>query len=704
MLLSLTIGGTALYSAAKLYKTHKRKQRLMSQVLLPASPSASSFLDTDRQQITEISSHADKSKDNRAEKEMNRDLSIAIGSLGFAGASYIIAPPLGLLSVIGNIYLTIPSVKVAYSALKDERTVNIDTLTVITMGIGLSLHYYSWCSIANILYVSSKKLLLKIKDDSQQSLIDVFNNRPRFVWILVDGVEIEQPFTTLKPGDIVVINAGETIPADGYVTFGMASVDQHILTGESQPVEKGKGDELFASTVVLMGKIHMQVVKTGKETTVEQIGQMLNSTAHFKTKLQLRAETLTDKTVLPTFVAGTLALPFIGPMGTAALLNAHFGYRMLVIAPISILNFFQIMSHKGILIKDGRILEALGKIDTLVFDKTGTLTENQPQVGKIHIYGQYEENEILAFAAAAEYKQTHPVALAILREAEKRKLIIPQIEAVEYKVGYGLKVTINGQLIRVGSLRFMETEGIKISSEIEDKINLGHKQGNSVIVVTVDDTLIGIIELVPTIRHQAKETIQALKKDHIKSVYIISGDHEIPTQKLAEFLGVDHYFAETLPQNKAEIIKDLQASGKRVCYVGDGINDAIALKQANVSVSLQGASTAATDTAQVILMHEKLDQLEQLFALSQDFESNLKNSFAAVLVPSLIGGLGAFFMNFTIIQTILLKQVGLVSGLANSMLPLVKYKGNIESDANKISRSSKKQDHQSRKTTKSWDG
>jgi Cu2+-exporting ATPase len=668
MLLTLVIGGTALYGALKIYRKHNLP--LPSKVL-------SSFLKIRRQQITEMSSNADKGKDIHAEKEINRDISIAISSLGFAGASYIISPSLGLISLIGNIYLTIPSVKVAYSSLKDERTVNIDTLSVITMVIGLGMHYYVWCSIANILYVTSKKLLLKIKDDSQKSLIDVFKNRPRSVWILIDGVEVQKPFSSLKTGDIVVIGAGETLPADGYVTYGMASVDQHILTGESQPVEKGEGDEVFASTVVLMGKIYIQVLKTGEETTVEQIGQLLNRTAHFKTNLQLRAETLTDKTVLPTLIVGTLSLPFIGPMGTAALLNAHFGYRMLVIAPIGILNFFHIMSQKGLLVKDGRILELLGKIDTLVFDKTGTLTENQPHVGKIHICGEYGENDILAIAAAAEHKQTHPVALAILKEAQMHALAIPPTEEVEYKVGYGIKVMIKGQLIRVGSIRFMETEDIKIPLLIQSQLKSWHKEGNSVIMVAVDNKLIGVIELVPTIRPEAKATIQALKKRQIKSVYIISGDHEMPTRKLAESLGVD-YFAETLPQNKADIIKQLQASGKMVCYVGDGINDAIALKQANVSVSLRGASTAATDTAQVILMHEKLDQLCQLFEFSQGFESNLKSSFTAIILPSLLGGFGAFFLHFSIIQTILLKQVGLVAGLTNTMLPLIKYRGKDE--------------------------
>jgi Cu2+-exporting ATPase len=521
-------------------------------------------------------------------------------------------------------------------------------------------------------------LLLKIKDDSHKSLVDVFSDRPDSVWVLIDGVETEREFAFLKAGDIVVVKAGEIIPADGYVTGGMACIDQHILTGELQPVEKEKGDEVFASTVLLTGRIHVKVLKTGEKTIVEQIGQMLNRTAQFKTNLQLQAETLTDKTVSPTLTIGVLSLPFIGPMGTAALLNAHFGYRILVIAPIGILNFFHIMSHHGILVKDGRIFDLLGTVDTIVFDKTGTLTEKQPHVGEIHTFGKYGENDILALAAAAEHRQTHPVALAILKEAEKRKLTVPRTKEAEYKLGYGIKVMTEGRLIQVGSLRFMEKENIKIPSKIQDKTVSWHSEGHSVIMIAVDKNLIGMIELIPAIRPEAKAVIQQLKKNHVKSVYIISGDHEIPTRKLAESLDVDNYFAETLPHDKAKIVKQLQSSGKTVCYIGDGINDAIALKIANVSVSLRGASTAATDTAQVILMNGNLDQICDLFKFFQKFERNFKNSFAAILVPSLIGGFGAFFLHFTIIQTILLKQVGLVAGLGNTMLPLMKYKAKDE--------------------------
>ena len=222
------------------------------------------------------------------------------------------------------------------------------------------------------------------------------------------------------------------------------------------------------------------------------------------------------------------------------------------------------------------------------------------------------ENELLTFAAAAEllcplgYKQTHPIALAIRQEASNRELNLPSVHESEVEVGYGLKVRVdfraNGEkLIRIGSGRFMEMEGIGLPAGYEKMEEESHAQGHSLVYVAINDQLGGAIELVPTIRPEAKAIITSLRQRNI-SIVIISGDHEKPTQKLAEELGIDNYFAETLPENKASLIANLQEEGRKVCFVGDGINDGVALKKANVSISLRGASTVATDTAGIILM------------------------------------------------------------------------------------------------------
>ena len=318
------------------------------------------------------------------------------------------------------------------------------------------------------------------------------------------------------------------------------------------------------------------------------------------------------------------------------------------------------------------MLDILTQVDTIVFDKTGTLTHAQPHVGQIHTCSDYEALDVLKYAAAAEYKQSHPIALAILEEANARQLVVPQVDETEYKVGYGLSVTLIGQIVRVGSARFMEMEGITIPRHIKETQKASHRQGHSLIMVSINQTLAGAIEMRPTVRPEAKEIISQLRSRHVKSMYIISGDHKEPTRKLAQELGIDNYFAETLPEQKAELISQLQEEGKFVCYVGDGINDSIALKKAQVSISLRGASTIATDTAQVILMNENLNQIVQLFDIAKEFDANIKRTLMTSMIPGLITVSGAFFLHFALIHSIILNEIGFATGFLNTMMPLIK--------------------------------
>ncbi len=463
------------------------------------------------------------------------------------------------------------------------------------------------------------------------------------------------------------------IPADGTVVEGMASVDQHILTGEARPVEKEPGEKIFASTVVLSGKIYVKAEKTGENSTVAKITHILNSTVDFKSTLQLRADKISKQLVNPVLIAGSVALPILGFNGALAVVNAHPKNKMMGIAPISIMNYLNLASKQGILIKDGRSLELLNKVDTIVFDKTGTLTEEQPHIGTIHSDSDYTEDEILIYAAAAEYKQKHPLAKAILQEVENRQLSIPAIEDSEYKLGYGIIVRVAGKTVHLGSERFMEVENISIPPKLKKQQKLSDEEGYSLVIVAVNKHIAGTIKLLPTVRPEAKAIISHLKqRQNIKATYIISGDNEIPTKKLAKELGIDHYFAETLPEDKAAIIEQLQQEGHFICYIGDGINDSIAMKKSHVSVSLAGASTIAIDTAQIVLMNNGINHLNLLFDLANKFNANMNTTFAIILIPAVISVSGAFLFGFGIAQTVVLNMTSIIFAIGNAMTPLLK--------------------------------
>jgi heavy metal translocating P-type ATPase len=628
--------------------------------------------DTRKQQIQEFSYGEYTDGLSKIDAEINHYLKVALLSLGLSVIGALVYPPLSLLSALGVLYTTSRFMKDAYKSLFEEHRVRICVVDVIMIPAVLLLGYFFVSSLTTCLVLLSQKLILKTEDRSLKQLGNLFAQQSRFVWVQRDQVELEIPFEDLQIGETVVVGAGEMIPIDGLIADGIASIDQHVLTGESQPFEKGQGDRVFASTVVLSGKIYITVENTGSDTIAARIVAILDRTADYRTTLRSRGIELADRAALPTLVLGAVGLPLVGTYGAVTLLTSSFGHNMRFLAPLTMLNFLSITSQNGILIKDGRSLELLRDIDTIVFDKTGTLTLEEPHLGDIHTSNGLSENDLLTYAATAEYRQTHPIARAILQEAARRGLHLPEIDEAQYDIGYGIKVSVSSHWIRIGSAQFMELEGIAIPLTIAARQADAHAQGYSLVYLAVDDHLGGAMELHPTIRPEAEQIIRRLRQDNM-SIYIISGDQEAPTRKLAEELGIDHYFAETLPEHKAQLIEQLQKEGKRVCFVGDGINDAIAMKRADVSISLRGAAIAATDTAQIILLDKSLHQLGYLFDVAREFDSNMHRNLLTSVVPGFIIVGGVFFLNFRIISALIFTNLGLFSGLFNAMSPLIEH-------------------------------
>ena len=475
-----------------------------------------------------------------------------------------------------------------------------------------------------------------------------------------------------------MIHAGQTVPVDGIILEGMATIDQHALTGEAQPAEEEEGDQVFASTVVLAGKIRIQVEKAGEESVAAQIGNILNNSAGYQMAIESKSLQVAHKAALPTLLLGALAWPLVGYESMVAILGASIGFNMKITGPIAMLNFLNVASNQSILVKDGRSLELLHEIDTLVFDKTGTLTLEQPHVAHIHGLagmpdGEIEAEELLTYAAAAEYHQTHPIAKAILKAADERGLSLPEIDQARYEMGYGIKVQVAERLVQVGSDRYMRKESITIPDEILALQETCQAQGHSLVMVALDERLAGAIELQPTIRPEAKQVIAEMRQHKLEMI-IISGDQEQPTRQLAQELGIDRYFANTLPENKAALVEQLQNEGRAVCFVGDGINDSIALKKANVSISLRGATTAATDTAQIVLMDESLRQLPFLFNLAHEFDTNMKAGFASAIVPGVFIISGAYLFHLGIAASIMIWNLSLFTGLGIASWPLLKHR------------------------------
>ncbi|RLA44742.1 MAG: hypothetical protein DRR42_20145, partial [Gammaproteobacteria bacterium] len=526
-------------------------------------------------QFQRLTAQRGKASVNAVNLNLDRRIKLSIGLIGLAAAGSFFYAPLLRIAGVGTLFNNLPVFQELSRNLKKGR-ITTELLEIVSQISLLVTGYFFLATLVCFIALLDMKLLRRTEEHSHQQLIDMFSQKPHSIWVFIDGAEIEIPLEAVRKNDLVVVNAGEVIPVDGTVVEGIATIDQQSLTGESQPVEKENGAMVFATTLVLSGRILIQAEHTGSDTNAAKIGNILEQTQDFKENLRLRGKKIADGFIAPTLFVSSLTLPLLGPSSALAILWSGFGYDMKLYGPISVLNFLHIMAKNGILIKDGRSLETLQQLDTVVFDKTGTLTVEQPALGRVYPLASYDEDTLLTYAAAAEHRQSHPIAKAILSAAEQRSLTLPVIEDAAYQVGYGIQVTLNEKLIQVGSVRFMKQGGIHLPAELSVVQSQAYAMGSSPVYVAVDDHLAGVLSFHNCLRPEAKRIIEYLKAEGI-AVSIISGDQEEPTRRLAQELGVDSYYAETLPAQKAELIAKLRADGKYVGYVGDGINDAIAL-------------------------------------------------------------------------------------------------------------------------------
>lgn len=604
--------------------------------------------------------------------KLDLDLAICSLSIPLAATAQFAVPALLPVAAAVFAYTSIPCFQGAYELVFKEKRIGCDFLdSIVVVGCLGTLQILpgavlAWC-------LSFGRLLVKkTEDNSKKMLLNAFGKQPRYVWLVQDGVEIEVSMDKVQKGDIVAVHTGDTVPVDGHIVEGMAMIDQHALTGESTPAERGVGDRVFASTIMVAGKIFVSVEQSGSETASSKISQILNDTAGYKLTSQNRGERLADQAALPTLAVGGLALAAIGPGGAVAALNSDLGTGIRMAAPLALLSSLALCAQKGILVKDGRALELMGKIDTILFDKTGTLTRECPEVGRVITAPDFDERDVLMYAAAAEQKFHHPIALAIMNKAEEWDIELPATDETQYKVGYGIDVGVKGSRIRVGSPRFMDMEGIALTPEIKEALDAAHLEGYTMVMVAIGDRIGGALELQAAVRPEVKAIVAGLRARGVKHLAIISGDHEAPTRKLAEELGMDRYFAQVLPADKADYVEKLQQEGKTVCFVGDGINDSIALKKANVSISLRGATSIATDTANIVFLEQGLSKLCELRDISRDLERNIARSWAMIIAPNVACVAGVFTLGFGVAASVFTNNVAALAALANGLLPMRK--------------------------------
>lgn len=582
---------------------------------------------------------------------------------------YLTPLPLALAITPLAVHLQWPWIKAAWLDLMERHTLKPTGLMPIVLVGGWIAGFYVSSAFALFAFLLSRKINLLSGERSRQKLLHLFGQQPQTIWLLVDETEVETPMNEVHAGDVVVAYAGEPIPVDGIIVAGNAAVDQHRLTGDAKPVERSLGDPVFATTLVLRGWLHVRVERAGQQTVAIRLANMMGHAVPCPLPAERRGLKLAQNCVMPSAVLGMAALPLLGANSALAVLLARPGIDMNGAAPLAMQNFTYLCAKHGILVKDGRALELMRTVDTVVFDMAGSLTLEQPEVLSVHTCGKFEKWEVLAHAAAAGQWQNHPIAKAIVEEAKQCGLKLPDTLKIRCDADFGVQASIGGQRVHVGSLLFVGDGWITLPSVLVNRQTQCAELGHSLVFVTVDGVLAGALELRPALHPSAKEVVAELKRRELK-LAIFSGDRLEPTQQIAQRLGIEECFAEMLAEDKSRQIERLQQEGRSVCFLGDGVGNAIALQSANVSVSVRGFTSAAQEAAQVVLMGQSLAQLPLFIDLSQRLDSNLETSFKMSIATG--GGIigGVFLFHGGIAGMAALSLLANIAITGNAMLPL----------------------------------
>src|SRR5215213_2264850 len=582
--------------------------------------------------------------------EIVRILTVGIASLLYYLG--VIPLPVLLAAMALGLYSL---VRAAATDLIKERKIGTELFITIAVIVSVLGKEYLAGSVVLMIILIAEYIAAASGERARNSIRELIGSVPKTTIVKRNGKEETVAIEDLKIGDVVLAKAGEKIPVDGKVTGGSGSVNQAPITGESTPLEKQSGSDVYAGTIVELGALDIEMTKAGKDTVFSRIISLVEEAE----TSQAPIEKFTDKVaayLIPVVFIFVGAVYFFTRdiKLVIALLIFTSPAELGLATPLVSIAAIARAAREGILIKGGLFLEELAKVTTVVFDKTGTLTNGTPMVNRVEVINKnFTEDELMQMAAAADRRSAHPLAKAILSYAEKQKLSYPEPDNFEVIKGRGVKAGINGKMVLLGNKMFMEENKIAVKTNETN-------QTDTALYLSSGNELAGIIYVSDAIRDGAKEMIDDLKKNGIKKIVMLTGDNPETAKHVAEQIGITDYKADLLPEDKITFIKELQKDRTKVAMVGDGINDAPALVQANIGIAMGAMGTeAAMEAADIVLMHDDLAKIARARAIA-------KRSFRTIK-ENIIVGVGV--VHVTGIVLVLLHVLGPVQAAAIHLLP-----------------------------------
>ena len=595
---------------------------------------------------------------------------IALGwSLGRFNPQNTLTP---LLMLTAAVIAGAPIARNAWQTLR-FRILGIPALVTIAALGAIAIGEYWEAAVVTFLFAFGSYLEARTLDKTRGALRELLELAPQVARVRRGDEEVEIAAADVQVGDLVIVRPGEKIPVDGEVATGIATVNQAAITGESIPVEKAVGDKVFGGTINEAGYLEITTDRAGEDTTFARIIHLVEAAQAEKG----RSQELLDR-FARYYTPGIMVAALLTFVLTR---NAVLALTLLVIAcpgalviatPVSVVAGIGNAARQGILIKGGDHLEKIGRIETIVLDKTGTLTMGRPEL--VGVWARTEDEEgLLRLAGTVEKFSEHPLARPIVDAAEANGAL-PQATSFQVWPGRGVSAEVEGRQIAVGSIKLMEQLGVGFDEIAVQRLREQEERGRTAVLVAEGTEVIGALFLADTPRSDAYSLAGDLKKHGIKEVIMLTGDNDLTAKAIADELGLDGYYAERLPEEKVDVIKELRQKGRVVAMVGDGINDAPALAVADVGIAMGAAGTdVALETADLVLMADRLDKLPYAIGLSRGTLRNIRQNvvFAIIVVFALLAGV--LGQTVVLASGMLIHQASVLLVILNAMR-LLRYK------------------------------
>jgi len=561
-----------------------------------------------------------------------------LGLTGWLTATFNLLP-LSITLYLQIFSATLALLTIGYGAIKTlhKRIFSMDLLATIAIIASIISGEYFPATIVALMLVGGEMLEDYAQRKSTSTIQKLIEEQPQTATVLRGEQEIQVKPQEVKIGENVIVKPGAKIPVDGIIQKGHAYINQASVTGESVPIEKIEGTNVYSGTIVQQGAIYVTTTATGEKSTYGKIIALVKDAEERKAPIERTADKYA-KYFTPTILIIGLAVLVLTQdiMRMAAVFVIACPCALILSTPAAVVASMGNAAKKGILVRNGETLEKMSKLDTIVVDKTGTITKGKIDIVDIQSFSQYTPNQILQFAAETEKCSEHPFAKAIMEEAFKRGLDVAHPDNFEHHIGLGVCINSDGTNIITGNIRLMQKYAVQITLKAQKYIAEHDKY--TVIFVAKHQTLLGAISLTDQPRENVKNTLSQARKWGIKQVIMLTGDNKKVSDEIATICGVDETISELMPADKMSKIRELKERGLTVAMIGDGVNDAPALAQADVGVAMGLSGTdVAIETAGVVLVSDDLSKLPQMLKIGKTTMSIIKQNITFAIAVNIIG-------------------------------------------------------------------